>query len=154
MSDSLSEKEVLQVVLTEATEDGPLALSGSALADVHHRLGVLCTQSVDTHDAITHLIHATEIYSREGEMLQWGIAQSDLAIACLQKMDEDASEEAIDHLRLALTVFDEDRDAFLWANARHRLGIRPQSRIATRYEKTDPNYSGFLCLATLVATIL
>ena len=27
-------------------------------------------------------------------------------------------------------------------------------RVATRYEKTDPNFLGFLCLATLMATLL
>jgi len=32
--------------------------------------------------------------------------------------------------------------------------IKHYRRVATRYEKTDPNYSGFLYLATLVATIL
>jgi len=32
--------------------------------------------------------------------------------------------------------------------------IKHYRRVATRYEKTDPNYLGFVCLASLVATIL
>lgn len=30
--------------------------------------------------------------------------------------------------------------------------VKHYRRVATRYEKTDPNYFGFLCLATLMAT--
>ena len=32
--------------------------------------------------------------------------------------------------------------------------IKHYRRVATRYDKTDPNYFGFICLASLVATIL
>jgi len=32
--------------------------------------------------------------------------------------------------------------------------IKHFRRVATRYEKTDPNYLGFVCLASLLATIL
>jgi transposase len=32
--------------------------------------------------------------------------------------------------------------------------IKHYRRVATRYEKTDPNYLGFICLASLIAKIL
>jgi transposase len=32
--------------------------------------------------------------------------------------------------------------------------IKHYRRVATRYEKTDPNYLGFLCLASLMTTVL
>ena len=32
--------------------------------------------------------------------------------------------------------------------------VKHYRRVATRYEKTDPNYFGFLCLASLLTTIL
>lgn len=32
--------------------------------------------------------------------------------------------------------------------------IKHFRRVATRYEKTDPNYFGFLCIASLLTTIL
>jgi transposase len=32
--------------------------------------------------------------------------------------------------------------------------IKHYRRVATRYDKTDPNYFGFICLASLVATVL
>jgi hypothetical protein len=32
--------------------------------------------------------------------------------------------------------------------------IKHYRRVATRYDKTDPNYLGFLCLASLLTTIL
>ena len=32
--------------------------------------------------------------------------------------------------------------------------VKHYRRVATRFEKTDPNYLGLLCLAALVATIL
>jgi transposase len=32
--------------------------------------------------------------------------------------------------------------------------IKHYRRVATRYEKTDPNYLGFLCLASLLTTVL
>lgn len=32
--------------------------------------------------------------------------------------------------------------------------IKHYRRVATRYDKTDPNYLGFVCLASLVATAL
>lgn len=32
--------------------------------------------------------------------------------------------------------------------------IKHYRRVATRYDKTDPNYFGFVCLASLMATVL
>ena len=32
--------------------------------------------------------------------------------------------------------------------------IKHYRRVATRYDKTDPNYFGFICLASLMATVL
>lgn len=32
--------------------------------------------------------------------------------------------------------------------------IKHYRRVATRYDKTDPNYLGFICLASLISTIL
>jgi transposase len=32
--------------------------------------------------------------------------------------------------------------------------VKHYRRVATRYEKTDPNYLGFLCVASLLTTIM
>lgn len=32
--------------------------------------------------------------------------------------------------------------------------VKHYRRVATRYEKTDPNYMGFVCLASLVTTVV
>ena len=32
--------------------------------------------------------------------------------------------------------------------------VKHYRRVATRYEKTDPNYLGFLCVASLLTTII
>ena len=49
-----------------------------------------------------------------------------------------------------------DRTKYKLRNAIERFfnRIKHYHRVATRYEKTDPNYLGFLCLASLLTTIL
>lgn len=49
-----------------------------------------------------------------------------------------------------------DREKYKLRNVIERFfnRIKHCRRVATRYENTDPNYLGFLCVASLVATIL
>jgi transposase len=49
-----------------------------------------------------------------------------------------------------------DRTKYKLRNVAERFinRIKHYRRVATRYDKTDSNYLGFVCLASLVATVL
>ena len=120
--------------LQEACESCTRGSNPELWAEINHRLGLLHVELWDRADAIRHYLDSLEIYTRQTTPVLWAIVQSDLGHAFLMGDDEEAPEYAIQHLRMAIEVFESEGQTSLLGHAHSRLGMA--YRLLTRGDRS------------------
>lgn len=97
------------------------------LANLYHSIGVLHIQCCQPDAALGCLLTALDFLDPVGGMTLWATVHSDIALAFLLRDTREAVESAIQHLEMALRVFNQEETPELCAHAHRRLGLAYRS---------------------------